>query len=339
LPGLGPKGDVVDWAAAGGTADMLRDLVETDARPWVRSNDHNVDDGTPVFVSRGPTIYMAAGQLENLVNETEAAVIAAERGLYQRGGQIVRIGEAQLLGADEKPTTSLVIQEQDEHTLVEDASASAIFMKYDERSEDWRVANPTSLIIRAWQGRATRLRLPLLSGAISTPLILKSGRIIERPGYDEGTGFYFEPAGTIFPPVPTAPTKDDVLAALRVLSELIAEFPFVDEASRSVAISGMLTAVSRRAMDFAFLHGITAPAYGSGKSYLVDLFCMLATGRTAPVIPQPKAPEEFEKRLDAQLLRGVSHIAIDNIDKPLEEDKLCQILTQRFVEIRPLNSS
>ena len=56
-PRLGPKGDVVDWAAAGGTAEMLKDLVETDARPWVRPNDHNAADGAPVFISRGPTIY------------------------------------------------------------------------------------------------------------------------------------------------------------------------------------------------------------------------------------------------------------------------------------------
>jgi hypothetical protein len=32
LPGLGPKGDVVDWAAAGGTAKDLTDLVEHEAR-------------------------------------------------------------------------------------------------------------------------------------------------------------------------------------------------------------------------------------------------------------------------------------------------------------------
>jgi hypothetical protein len=33
LPGLGPKGDVIDWAAAGGTVDKLHDLIENEARP------------------------------------------------------------------------------------------------------------------------------------------------------------------------------------------------------------------------------------------------------------------------------------------------------------------
>jgi putative DNA primase/helicase len=34
LPGLGPKGDVIDWAAAGGTVEQLHALIERDARPW-----------------------------------------------------------------------------------------------------------------------------------------------------------------------------------------------------------------------------------------------------------------------------------------------------------------
>ena len=34
LPDLPPKGDVVDFAAAGGTAEQLHDLIELEAKPW-----------------------------------------------------------------------------------------------------------------------------------------------------------------------------------------------------------------------------------------------------------------------------------------------------------------
>jgi DNA primase len=34
LPGLPPKGDVIDWAAAGGTVEALHRLIEQDARAW-----------------------------------------------------------------------------------------------------------------------------------------------------------------------------------------------------------------------------------------------------------------------------------------------------------------
>jgi len=41
LPGLPPKGDVSDWLDAGGSADGLRQLVQTQARPFTPSGAHN----------------------------------------------------------------------------------------------------------------------------------------------------------------------------------------------------------------------------------------------------------------------------------------------------------
>jgi len=131
LPGLGPKEDVIEWAARGGTAEQLHALIEREAKPWAASNGHdrgepgeaeaeakpnddaamygrNEPDGCP---PGPPTIYIKAGQLGRLVNEMEAAILAANRGLYKRGGQIVRIGEIELLGADEKKTTVFAIIE------------------------------------------------------------------------------------------------------------------------------------------------------------------------------------------------------------------------------------
>jgi hypothetical protein len=264
---------------------------------------------------------------------------SARRGLYRRDAKIVRIGETELLGADEKKTTALVIIEQSEHTLLEDASASAIYLKFDKRADEWIAADPSMTIIKAWRGRATRLRLPLLSGVISAPLILKTGRIIQTPGYDAPTGFYFDPAGTVFPPIPEKPMREDALAALKLLQDLISEFPFEDKPSESVALSGFLTSVSRRALDFAFMHAVTAPAWGSGKSYPVDLWSVLATGREAPAISLGRSEEEFEKQLSGMLFKGVAVIAIDNITRPLEGEKLCSCLTQRLVELRMLGSN
>jgi putative DNA primase/helicase len=38
LPGLPPKGDVIDWAAAGGTPEQLHALIEHESRPWEPPN-------------------------------------------------------------------------------------------------------------------------------------------------------------------------------------------------------------------------------------------------------------------------------------------------------------
>ena len=189
-------------------------------------------------------------------------------------------------------------------------------------------------LIKTLQGRMTRLRFPPLMGIISTPLILTNGRVIDNPGYDAKTGLYFDPLGTSFPAIPEKPTQEDAREALNLLCDLLKEFPFTSHASKAVALSGLLTAVSRRAIDFAFMHAITAPAFGTGKSYLADSFCMLATGRLAPVVSPGKSPEEFEKRLDGALLKGLGALAIDNVNGMLEGERLSQILSQSACEVR-----
>jgi hypothetical protein len=39
LPGLGPKGDTIDWTNAGGTVEQLHDLIAREARPWTPCPD------------------------------------------------------------------------------------------------------------------------------------------------------------------------------------------------------------------------------------------------------------------------------------------------------------
>jgi AAA domain len=41
LPGLPQKGDVIDWAAGGGTAEQLHALIEHESRPWEPPNGHD----------------------------------------------------------------------------------------------------------------------------------------------------------------------------------------------------------------------------------------------------------------------------------------------------------
>jgi Domain of unknown function (DUF6371) len=300
-----------------------------------------------------PTIKIKTGEAPRIIDELDAAIIESKIGLYQRGGLIVRVADIELLGADEKKTTALGIVEQCEHTLWEDAEASAIFTRFDLKQKKWVSCDPPMLYVKAWIGRGGRSRLPILSGPISSPLILPSGRIIETTGYDAGTGFYFDPLGTKFKPVPQKPSRQDAEDALDLLDGLLAEFPFETEKgknekgeeiivsciSQSVAISGLVTAVMRRALDFAPLFGISAPSFGSGKSYLIDVFCTIATGRPAPVLDFGGDEKEFAKRLDALLLEGIGFIAIDNIDRQLASAELATTLSQKEKKCRVLGVS
>ena len=39
LPNLPPKGDIIDWAKAGGTVEQLHDLIEREAKPWAAHSE------------------------------------------------------------------------------------------------------------------------------------------------------------------------------------------------------------------------------------------------------------------------------------------------------------
>src|SRR3954451_21121862 len=87
------------------------------------------------------------------------------------------------------------------------------------------------------------------------------------------------------------------------------------------------------------MHAFTAPTAGSGKSMLVDIASVIATGREAGVIAQGKTEEELEKRLGALLLAGEQMIAVDNCENPLGGEFLCAMLTQQVVRARVLGRS
>lgn len=127
-----------------------------------------------------------------------------------------------------------------------------------------------------------------------------------------------------------------------MLKDLFKTFPFVGDPtglSRSVALAGLIGAVLRPTLPSCPLMGVTAPAAGTGKTYLVDVISIIATGRPTVGVATGAKPEEFEKSLGAALLQGRPLLSLDNIVLPLQGQLLCMTLSQERVEIRLLGLS
>ena len=92
-------------------------------------------------------------------------------------------------------------------------------------------------------------------------------------------------------------------------------------------------------MSAAPVHGITAPVAGSGKSKLVNVAATLATGHPPPVIALGQKDEETEKRLGAVQLAGDAVVTIDNAERPIGGELLCQAVTEPLVSLRVLGTS
>jgi len=178
-------------------------------------------------------------------------------------------------------------------------------------------------------------KLPVLLGVVEAPIMRADGSILSAPGYDEATGLFLC-GNADWPAVPDAPRHDDANAALHELLEPISEFPFVDEAARSVALAAILTAIQRRLLESAPLFGFDAPSQRSGKSLLADAIGLIATGRRPSATGVARSEDELRKAITSALLEGQAIVNLDNITHPLDSPHLARAITQSVYSDRRL---
>jgi putative DNA primase/helicase len=295
-----------------------------------------------------PEIEIYVGEMQRAVDEAEAALVAAqpwspvEKKVFRRGDQIVSLAVDK--GPDHKgeAVESQIIVKIGEHALGERLGVAATFQKWDGRMKGGgglKRTDPPTALIKTLVERGYNLRLPVLVGVVNCPQIAAEGRTLDKPGYDAETGIFFDPRGAVFPVIAESPTRDDALIGRDRLLRLFHTLDFQSEKDRAVAVSLVLTRLARVGMSTAPLHAFDAPTAGSGKSMIVDIASILATGERAIVFAQGPNLEEFEKRLSVQVMMGRQIIAIDNITSDLDGDLLNQCLTQEKVDLRILGES
>ena len=259
--------------------------------------------------------------------------------IFQRG-QVVRVAAEDIdIGQGQRASALHILAVGVQH-MRERFTRAVELQKFEKRSTKWLATDCPPDFAEAYLQRRGIWKLPVLRGIATAPILRSDGSVLDRPGFDLKTGIYYKPRGVIFPQVPTAPTREDALRALDFLkSTLLPTFDFVDDASRSVALSAIFSALLRNLMVTAPLHAFSAPVPGSGKSKLVNLASVLRSGHTAAVTTLGGGLEEAEKRLGAMLIAGDAIIAIDNIERPLGGELLNQLVTEPAANIRVLGLS
>lgn len=284
-----------------------------------------------------PMIQARAGDIHNLATEAERALVSAGTPFYVRGG-IVRPVIDEMAAAHGQRTKAARLCPVDCDTMIDHLSRAAEWTKWNERKKGLVATDPPRNVAATILARDGEWHFRRLAGVITTPTLRPDGTILSTPGYDEVTQLLLLDPPAL-PAIPDQPTRNNALEALAYLDKLLDEFPFVDAASRSAALSGLITPVVRGAMTVAPLHATTAPVAGSGKSYIIDLASAISTGERAPVIAAGRTEEETEKRLGAALLNGQAIVSIDNVNGQLGGDALCQMIERPVVSVRPLGVS
>ncbi len=286
-------------------------------------------------------IQIIAGELPAAADQAEAALRASGAGpIFQRAGQLVHIAERPARRNDGSTDQQQAIVAIDPPALAEQLAKAAGFEKFDVRQKDWRTIDPPVKLIDLYFARSC-WRLPDLHQLIGAPTLRTDGSVLVRPGYDPETGLYLL-ADLLDLTVPDKPSYRQAEAANEALTAMFSSFPLVDEPpglALGVALAGLVGAVLRPTLPACPLIGVTAPAAGTGKSYLVDLISIIATGRRAAGVATGSKPEEFEKSLGAALLEGRPLLCLDNMVQPLAGQMLCMTLSQERVAVRILGQS
>jgi hypothetical protein len=191
-----------------------------------------------------------------------------------------------------------------------DRCADFVKVKKGELGEDVLVpARPPDDVVKdilSQQG----LPFPALKGFASTPIFLSGGRLLTCDGYDPESGIYVSLDGLedLKWDMPLKEAKD------LLLSKLLVDFPFADEASKAHAIATLLLPFLRQMITGPTpLHLFDAPARGTGKGLLADLVAIVTTGSPAYVMALPRDDDEVDKRITSTLLAGHQLVLLDNV--------------------------
>lgn len=312
-------------------------------KPRRKKNLRLVQPGGELFDAGGKRrIRHDPGKLPEILDQIGLALAEQAQNLFVYSGRLVRVYPATetASGGVHRPRGALVLHPVDAAHLTELATAAALHERYDARSEGYRRIDCPRRVAEAYLARGNWPELRPLAGFVEAPTVTLDGRLIHEPGYDTESGLFLALAAMPgWTPPAARPTRADAQAALEVLLEVFKFFPFVAEEDRSAVLAGVLTSLLRRVLPAAPLLAVTAPSPGTGKTLIVESFAIIATGRRASVLSLGHDDSEAEKRLAGVLLAGDAVIALDNLERPLKGDLLCQVTTQQFVRLRPLGAS
>lgn len=278
------------------------------AAPPVDDSDGKEPDGRPVI--------RISTDLEGNVSAGIGA-LASREGIYTRALTLSQVVEV----TDVHGVVRSVIRQLPRATLQEALCSSARWERYNPMANKgqgaWTAVMPSEAIVKAVEARGRWQGIRPLVGVTRSPFLRRDGTVCDVSGYDPSSGYLVDCRVDV-PKVADAPTQADARKALATLLDLFCDFPFVpgDKASRYVPIAAILTLLVVPGLDGAnvpaFLVDANTP--GVGKSLMIDVVCLIATGFPAPRQDWGK-PEEMAKVLGAAVLEGADLVAFDNISK------------------------
>lgn len=269
------------------------------------------------------------------VADEAISFLSSDVDIFDRGGVLVRIVRSE---ADENgiPAGTPRIRPTTSPTLREHLSALCEWQKHDKRSDAWIRCAPPAEIAQIVLDRGAWPGVRRLVGVLESPALRSDGTIIDEPGWDRRTGYFYMPNAE-YPSIPDRPTAKQVATARDELLEVVCDFPFAEDHGRSVWLALVMTPLARPAIDGCVpLILVDANVAGAGKSKQIDAASVITSGREAPRTTQPEDDAEWRKRITSIVVEGCALMLLDNILRPLGGESIDALLTARVWKDRIL---
>jgi len=324
LPGEGK--DASDWFDAGGDVRRLLELIERAPAQSTRTTR--------------PQIQANERQLRDVRADALAALTAANDPprLFTRAGGVARVA---LVHSDQNDSMP-VVQQLDADALRGELTDAAdwLTLKHSKQGGDFLVPDlPPTAIARDILSLPA-VDLPYLAGVIACPTFAPDGSLITANGYHASSELWLHSSITDLPPVSSTPDTSAITAAREALLEVIADFPFVDDASRANALALMLLPFVRPLIAGPTpLHAADAPSPATGKDLLVKSALWPALGYEVGATTSAKDPDEWRKKITSTLAGGSPAILWGNVARRPDSEHLAAVLTDVIWRDRQLGQT
>jgi bifunctional DNA primase/polymerase-like protein len=180
---------------------------------------------TPSQGGTRPVVRLADGELNRILREIEDALLASGSPIFSRAGMLVEPIAESMAAADGDKTAVARLRELTPESFLSPIAEATAFQKWDRKRKQLVDTDPPLHYVCVLLANERSWRFPHVTGIITTPTLRPDGSLLADPGYDPETELYLLP-GFQLPPIPEHPTKNQALAALKLLTDLLSEFAF-----------------------------------------------------------------------------------------------------------------
>lgn len=321
-------------SAVGGApkaGDVMISMTPEEATAWIKAGAP--DDVVEWKASRGQVVELSFWKGTNkkedgvkldadlhVVIEKTMAVAATHEKLYQKSGKLVCV--------ESEDNGSVKLIEVSASRMQEMLSERSRWLKYSKKEKDYKESNPPESLAKAMVARGSWEHVRPLRAVTPFPVLAPGGALHAKVGYAPDVKAYY--AGNCAVSVPAAPTSEDADEAVRVLFDIVRDFPFAQEAHKSAWLAALLSVVSRFAHDGNIpLVVIQANSPRVGKTKLVEIISHIVNGKAPTVTTQAKNEEEERKRISSTLLGAPSLVLIDNVVSTFGGQNINALITSR----------